>query len=204
MPNTSLIIETLNNEAIVSVTDATIAALPAFVQGDTHAFRVYLVRASAGTTTLTRIPTVGLDIQMAIGRKVGNASTLYTQQFTWTASTDLADPYWSASLPMDTAAITTLLGANDHASAWFEVKLFEDGVPTTILSKSVQVQAAVIKTGSVTEPAVPTPLSAEVASATFVSKSGIVGGLNITSPDGTVTALIWLGNDGVLHCDPLS
>ena len=119
----------------------------------------------------TAIPVSGLTLEMALGRKVGNSSTLFTQQFTFTASDDLADPYFSADLPMNTAAIATLLGSSAQADAWFEVKLLDGGLPRTVLSRLVRVQAAVIKDGGLEEAALPTPISAETCQALFLQRT---------------------------------
>ena len=45
-------------------------------------------------SSYTPVATAGITLQAALGLKVGNSSTIYTQAFTWTAGGDLADPYF--------------------------------------------------------------------------------------------------------------
>jgi len=158
------------NLPIVGVSDSSIAELPAMVQEDTLALKIKLFAGFSRVSDYTPIPVSGLTLEVALGRKVGNTSLLYTQQFTWVASDDLADPYFAADLPMNTAAIATLLGSSAQADAYFEVKMLDGGLPRTVLSRLVRIQAAVIKDGGLEEAALPTPISAETCQALFLQR----------------------------------
>ncbi len=188
--------------AVRSATDSTAKALPKFVQGDTLLLRVYLLQDYSRSSEYTPVPTLDLTIQAALGIRVGNDTEYYTQQFTWTASADLADPYFEAEFPMSTAAITTLLASDESAYAYFEVKYIRAGLPTTVLSERVKVWAAVIKEGGLVEAAVPTPLSVEVANAMYLRRT-ITGAIRLVSEDGTKQADLYIDNDSTLHCDPV-
>src|SRR5204863_4816086 len=113
------------------------AALPTLTQGDTlEDLRIWLMRDVDGTT-YTLIPVEGITLEVALGQKKGTAAGYYTQQFTWTPSDDLLQPYFVGTLPMNTAAIDTLLGEKKVAAAYFEVKKIENAVPLTVLSRRV-------------------------------------------------------------------
>src|SRR5437867_4103172 len=114
----NLFIDTDRAEPVISATETTIAALPRFTQEDTLALRVRLLAGFSRINNYTRIAVAGVTLQVALGLKVGSASTIYTQQFTWTASDDLADPYFDGSLPMDTAEIADLLGGEPSANCF--------------------------------------------------------------------------------------
>src|SRR2546430_13056264 len=108
--------------------------LPLFVQGDTGmVLRIRLLKDLDGATnTYTQIAVSGVTIQAAtLGRKIGSTVAYYTQQFTWSASTDLDDPYWYANFPLNTAAITLALGTASSIPAFFEVRMTDsDGTRT--------------------------------------------------------------------------
>jgi hypothetical protein len=129
-------------------------SLPYFVQGDTLTWRIYLLER---LTTYPDVPygivnNAALSLKAALGPKDGQAgSALYTQQFTWTA--DAQNQYFEATFPMNTAGIASLLGSAASATAWLEIKYYQDAVPTTVFQQQVTVNAEVIET---------TPLSALV------------------------------------------
>jgi len=203
MAEHTLFIDCDRAAAVSSATDSTAKALPKFVQGDTMLLRVYLLQGFSRSSEYVPVPTLDLTIQAALGTRVGNATSYHTQQFTWTASEDLADPYFEAEFPMSTAAITTLLGSADSAFAYFEVKYIRDGLPTTVLSERVKVWAAVIKEGGLVEAAVPTPLSVEVANALYLRRT-ISGAIRLVSEDGLKQADLYIDNDGTFHVDPVT
>jgi hypothetical protein len=172
--------------------------LPSFVQRDTGLIqRIQLLNNLSGGVYAI-VPTAGITLQVALGRKVGNATTYYTQQFTWTEGGTLSDPYFEANLPLNTPEIDTLLGASSSKSVVFEVKMIEGGLPKTILSKSVRIEASVIKDGGLQAVAVPTPISAEAANAIFLQRLVIAtedNPLVLGHTNGKRTAL-YLDTDG--------
>lgn len=165
-----LFIDIDRGELVTGPTDSTIAAMPPIVQGDSLPLRIWLLRGySRLLTEYESVPVAGLTLQVAIGRRVGDETEYYTQQFSWTASDDLAQAYWEAVLPTNTAEITTLLGSGSSATAYFEVKVVE-ATPRTVLSKLVTVLASVIKEEGLVVPEGLTPLSAEAALVLFLQR----------------------------------
>lgn len=194
---------------VASMTDNTPATVPQLVQGDTPTLRIWLLVRTATYPSVaplfTLVPTSGLSLEVAIGDKKGNTTKYYTQQFTWTAnpSSDPALQYWTATLPLNTADITTLIGANSSAISTLEVKYLASALPTTVLSAPVTIQAAVIKAGALTVPAGQTAISAEEVNASFLKRT-IQGAITLVSEDGTKSGVIYWDNDGTFHADPSS
>jgi hypothetical protein len=204
MAKHTIYIDTTTGDPVAGATDGSVTSLPPFVQGDTLSLRIYLlVREGGRLSDLTQIPVSGLTLQVALGTRVGSTTTYYTQQFTWTASTDLAQPYFEADLPMNTEAIDTLLGASSTANAWFEVKVIEDAVPRTVLQKEVSVKAAVIKDGGVVVPAGLTPLSAEYANAAFLTRE-FEGSFIIRNAVTGAGVMIYVDEDGTFQADNIA
>jgi hypothetical protein len=202
MAQFDIFIDTTVQQVVRGFTDSSIAQLPKFVQGDTPTLKIWpLVRTANfnGTAPYSYLGTGGLSFEVAIGTRVGNSSLLYTQQFTWTA--DSLQQSVSAQLPLNTVAIDTLIGGNPSGQAWFEVKYISSGVPTTILDQSIDVQASVIKAGSLTVPPGATALSAETANATFLKRkiSGAFFVEDIANP-GTYFAIFV--QNGALKAEP--
>lgn len=203
MAQVDLVIDIASGEAVTSVTDTSVGQLPRFVQGDSLNLRIYLVRAAGNVSAPARIAVSGVTLQVALGTRVGDETEYYTQQFTWAASADLANPYWSALFPMNTDAITTLIGSASDASAWFEVKAIIDGLPTTLLSKQVTINAAVIKEGGLVVPPGLTPLATETANAMFLGRT-ITGPIVLVNETTGKQIQLYVGDDGTFHADPLT
>lgn len=201
MPRTDLFIEISSRESVTSLTNLAPSPLPGFYQGATLDLRIYLIKARTDGADPDRITTTGRDLYVSVGEKVGNTDTEYTSQSVWTPNPDLTDPYWEAQLPLNTAAITSLLGTRDKRPAYFEILLYDSGNPNPVLSKSVSVEATVHK-GSTVVPAGQTPLSAEVAASTYVPQAGFQGKLLLISADGTKQGFVYWGDDNTLHGDP--
>jgi len=197
-----LFIDTQRREVVLSATDSSIAVLPGFTQGDSLDLRVFLLKDYSRTGSYTRIPVEGLTIQAALGTKIGSETLYYTQQFTWAASTDMGQPYFSAIFPMNTDAITELVGVAAQATAYFEIKMISSGLPVTVLSKLITCHAAVIKEGGLTVPAGQTPLSVEVANATYLQRI-IDGSIFLRHPATGKMTELYTDADGAFHADPV-
>jgi hypothetical protein len=200
-----LFINTDTGDAVRSLTDSSIVDLPPFVQENSLSLRIWLLKnfPKAGGGSAEAIPVAGVTLEVAIGLRTGNSSTYYTQQFTWTPSTDLAQPYFAAVLPMNTNAIANLLGSGSSAQAWLEVTKIADGLPETVLQKLITIQAAVIKSGTLVVAPGLTPLSAEAAMAAFVAKSGIQGPIPFIGSNGKVVMLD-VDDSGQFRADPVT
>ncbi len=201
----NLYVDTLSGDLVTGTANTTAAPLPRFIQGDTITLNIYLLQRTQTypfTSPFSIISNANLSLKVALGPKTGTpGSTLYTQQFTW--SKDANNQYFYASLPLNTAAISTLIGAAESATAWFEIEYTEAGFPTTVLSKNVTIDAEVIETGTVTVPAGLTAMSAEEANATFLKRQ-VQGTIELVSPDGTKKCAMYYGDDGAMHFDPIT
>ncbi len=169
------------------------------MQGDSIKLRIRIIEPSGGSGVY--IPVSGITLDVALGPKP-NTGTYHARQVTWTPSADLADPYFEAILALNTPAIDALLAGVTEAATWFEVKMFQDALPTTVLSKQVQISAAVILPGTVTPAPGDTPLSAEVANATYL-KRVIIGSFEQVSADGLHRVSIYVDASG-WHADPIA
>jgi hypothetical protein len=185
--------------------DSGIASLPQLTQQDTLGLRITLLSGFSRFSDYTPVPVAGVTIEVALGAKVGNTSTLYSQQFTWTPSDDLADPYFEADLPMNTAEIATLIGSGAQAQAWLEVKMLTGGLPRTVLSQQVVISAAVIKDGALQAAALPTPISAETCEAIFLQRAiPCSEGNPLILQNGSVTVALYIDGDGLLKTERLT
>ncbi len=188
--------------AVRGASDSSIAELPPFVQGDSLQLKVWLLTGYSPLASYSKVPVSGITLQVAIGDKVGNDTNYYTQQFTWTASEDLGQPYFAATLPLNTAEITTLIGSAASRQAWLEIKMIEGATPVSVLSQLVTVHAAVIKEGGLTVPAELTPLSAEAANAAFVRVIH-TGSFDLMNSNGKGVR-VYCDEDGAFHADPIT
>jgi hypothetical protein len=181
---------------VTSASNSSLKALPKFVQGDTMLLRIHLLKGYAAVMeSYEVIPTTGLTLQVALGTRVGNSTTYYTQNLTdWDEAEDLT--YFEGEFPMSTEAITTYLGTSGSKQAYFEVKYIREGLPTTVLSEQVTILAAVIKEGGFEEPVDPTPASVEAIMPVFHPKTGSAYYDLIDSDTGGVLRLTYSG--GVL------
>lgn len=205
MATIDLFVDIFAKKLVASILSDTRRELHKFTQGDSPTLRIrFLQPTGTFQNPYSYIATTGITAQAAIGTRIGNSTTYYTQQFTWTPSGDLADPYHEAVLPMNTAAITSLIGsAGSATSAFFEIKMISGGVPTTVFSEQCTIMAAVIKDGGITVPASPTPLSAEVANVTYVGVEHVGDWILTSAVDPTKKGRIYWGDDNELHVEPI-
>lgn len=189
-------------EPVIGKSDNSIAPLPLFVQGDSLLLRIWLLTGYSRFNPYTYVAVDGITLQVALGKKIGNTTEYYTQQFTWEASENLALPYWEAVLPMNTDALTDHIGANPSAQAWFEIKIIQDLVPVTVLSKLVTVQAAVIKEGGTVVPENQNVLSVEAANSAFV-KTVHTGSFDLMNANGKGIR-VYVDEDGAFRTDPIA
>lgn len=198
----NLYIDCDRQEAVASADDSSIVALPPFVQEDSLTLRVWLLTGKTQFGGYSKIPVSGITLEMAIGTKVGNDADYATQQFTWTASGDLGQPYFEATLPMNTEGIESLLGDQSSASSWFHVRKIDGGTPRTILLKPITVHASVVKDGTLTVPPGATPLSAEAANASYV-RVVHTGSFDLMNANGKGIR-IYCDEDGAFRSDPIT
>lgn len=197
----NLYIDIDRGECVRSASDSSIAPLPQLTQGDSLQLRIWLLAGFSRFVAYSKVPVSGITLQVAVGTRSGGATTYYTQQFTWTPSADLGQPYFTGTLPMNTAEITSLLGSSDKANAVLEAKMIVGGEPITVISRAVTINASVIKADTDVVPAPLTPLSAEAARAMFVQVSH-VGPIDLMNANGKGVR-IYCDDDGAFRSDPI-
>lgn len=180
--------------------------LPPLVQGDSPTLRIFLLYPTNNPVTpytFVGASGTGLSLQVAIGDKIGNATNYYTQQFLWAVSADPGNTnYFIATLPMNTAAITTLLGGNASANSTFQVVYIQGGLQTTVLEIACTINASVIKGGGVIVPPGVNPVTLEYVNATFMK--GSVAGFFLANNNTNKKVFVYLGDDNEVHFDPVN
>lgn len=160
--------------------------LPLFY-GDTISLRIYLMD-KLQTTNPSIFPyeilgTAGLQLFLYLDDGLV-AGTIYTQQITW--STDANNQYFYANLALNTAALATLLGSATSRECYLKIGYVQGGLQTTVISRQVQIGVGIPSVALVVPPG-QTPLSAEVAAATFFPLTPVAGQpLFIMSPAGKI------------------
>ncbi len=161
---------------------------PLFSYGDTPTLNIYLIDEIASQTqqsgyVLQGVSTAGLSLVLYIFDGTQNG-TVYTQQLTFTS--DATNTFFTAPLSLNTAALLARVqaGGVNGGSAYLMLAYFQGGLPTVCLDKLITIGVGLPSSGVVV-PAGQTPLSAEVAAATFVPINGPAGqGFYVTSPNG--------------------
>lgn len=147
-----------------------------------------------GTFPYNIAPTTGLQLFFYLtSGAIGG--TIYTQQINW--DTDPNNQYFTANLPMNTANLETLLagvmGAN-YAGGVMQIAYVQNGLQCPICSFPVQIGVGT-PIIDLEVPAGLTPLSAEVANATYVPKQPVAGqGITLESVQGKLIELVYLDN----------
>jgi len=174
MPRLSLYIDTTANRLVAGpLNPYTIdpRSLP-FWFGDTLSLSVQLLNTE-GTGLLSAnpfviIPTAGLQLFAYIDDGLVGG-TIYTQQISWNSSPDFS--YFFSTLSLNTAALQTLLGANQTATAYLKIGYVQNGLPCTVYSSKITIGVGLPQT-NLDVPANLTALSVEVAKAMFVQVNG--------------------------------
>jgi len=184
-----LYIDTTSNRLVAGLTN-TVVVQPtslAFYYGDTLSIQVFLLKPSGVVNNLnvppwTSIPNAGLTLEMFLDDgKIGG--TIYTSQIVWTLNADGIS--FSATLPMLTAALATLIGTATNAAAYLKIGYLSGGLPTTVFSQQINVNVG-LPTNAVPVPAPgQTALSVEVAKTLFLQIAMPAGqGILLTSAAG--------------------
>jgi len=201
----NLYVDKDRQEAVIGKDDSSPAKLPPFYQGDSFSLRIWVLEHFSKTAPYDYVPVAGVTVYAALGVKAGESKELYTWQYTWDASVDLEQPYFEAVFPMTTDEIGELLGDAASAEAWFEVKMVQDGLPSTILSKKVTVHASVIDLDEETGDVAPglTPLSAEAANVSYLTRE-IYDSFDLINRATGKRRRLYVDEDGVLRSDPIT
>jgi hypothetical protein len=112
--------------------------------------------------------------------------------------------YFSGSLALNLAALTTFIGAAASAQPWLEFAIRDGGVTKPFWQVQVTV-LAVADQGQVVNAGAPSLyLTVAEAQAAFLAKAGTTSDQKIMlNPDGTKAVIFSLGNNGAIQFTPL-
>jgi hypothetical protein len=206
----SLYIDTTSNSLITGNGNPAIvsaAALP-FFYGDTVTMNIWLfsrIATATGQNTtfpFQVIPTTGLTLFFYIDDGTVNG-TIYTQQISWTA--DLSTNFFTAPVNLATSGLLTIVEASQPAAAtaYMKIGYIQSGQQTCVIggaANQVNIGVGLPSSAVPAPPAGQTPLSLEVAKATFVQLLGPPG-LDpvLTSPNGHKIQLACVDNPDGTH-----
>ena len=148
MPQSDLFIDTALGRLVSSADNSSpVNQLPPLVRGTTQNFHITLLKPTGGLNPpYTAMPVAGQTIQMAVG--VLGAASLLTDQFVWTPSTDIGQPFFAATLPLNTPEIAAAFDAVDAGTilipATMQVDRIEAGITTNVLLIDVLIKNALI------------------------------------------------------------
>lgn len=175
------------------------SSLPLFYP-DTPNFSIYLLGLPVGynptnqsASAFASIVPSGLKLYAFMDDgKIGG--TTYTQQVTWTI--DPTNSFFTGSIPLNTAAIVTLLGTGTSASAWLHIGYTDaNGNQFTVFSRQVRIGVGINTGAAVVVPPGLTALSKEEALQLFWTINPVVGRpLYLESPNGKIFALTVVDN----------
>ena len=199
MPKLNLYIDVENNQLLSSIDQPNIVnsqTLPLFY-GDTVQLNVWLLQSTStgqiGSATYSIIPTTGLALLLYINDGILSGGTNYTQQLAW--NTDANNQYFYANLPLNTAALETLLTGGSNL-ANLVIGYTQNGYPTTVFAGKVTINIG-LPIGALVVPPGLTPLSAEVAAQTYMPLIPVAGqALALAAADGTVGYIRLVKTDG--------
>ncbi len=183
-----LFIDVADGSLVTSISNNTPSTFPPLVQGDTISFRVFLLqRTNSFPNSLpiyTYLNNASMSMRMGIGPKDGTpGSTLFTSQFSWTASTD--NTYFYGDFPLNTSGISDAIGPAESAQLWFEIELTNfNGLPWTVFQRKVPVQAEVIESATIEVPGGQVGITQSDADARYLRRqiSGIIYLEDINNP----------------------
>lgn len=215
MARFNLYVDTYSGELVGGPNNLETAYLPKLVQGDTITLRIYLLErpntfpapVSDSVDIYQTVNNANLSFRVAIGPKTGTAgSTVYTANppsgAAWTR--DSGNNYVEGTLPLNTAAIASLIGASESGAAWFEIEIQDgDGNYTTVFQKAVSIEAEVIESVVVASPAGETSATVGFVTGNFLKNDNT--GFVITDPNTGNKCQVWYdGTNKVMHFDPIT
>jgi hypothetical protein len=162
-------IDTDRSRIVTSQLDSSEKVLPRHVFGGVIPYEIILLRNFTPGAEYEIVPVIGLTVTASLGPR-GSGDHL-SDQPTWTPSEDLANPYWSASFPLNTEEIEDALAAEDYIESVFEV-VVHDPDPRYVLQETVRIWAPVAAPGDLVVPAGMTPATIEVGDNRWFKKSG--------------------------------
>lgn len=205
MAQFTLYIDTYRNKLISGLNNSTIvdpSSLPLFA-GDTLSLNVYLLAPlqiqNPSQFNYEIVSTAGLQLFVYLddGTIEPVPENIYTQQIAW--NTDPDNQYFWANVPLNTENLSDLLNSGENggqqAQCWLKIGYIQNGLQTTVFSSRVTVMAGLPEVELVVPPGL-TPLSAEVANATYWTNQPVAGRpLIFMTPKGKLIAYQPIDND---------
>lgn len=191
---------------VITLADLALGSVPQFVEGVNIDFKVWAVQKIGGLASY--VPTTGITVSMYLGKLTTNPPQYYTQQVTWTASSDPSDPYFAATLPMNVAfGFSPSVSQGRFITADFGVFFFSGGNPIGALQRSVRVFKSLYSTSSLVVPIGQTALSVEVANSLYLQRNIPCSSQNPVVFQNTNTGKLgklYVDDDGTTHFDPIT
>ncbi len=191
----ALFFDTVSKKLVSGIDDPTTYAFAPYRQGDTPTFDITMLNRIKGTYPFfARKSFGGWTATMAIG-SVGASLTsgvsagLSSDNFT----------FQNIPLPLNTAGINAL--TDGQGGIYTELQFTEVATGNYFGRRfDCSVEKAVLVPGAVITPAGDRALLLSEAQNGYVKRRGDAGAsIELVSPDGTKTALIYVDNDGALH-----
>jgi len=204
-----LYVDTARNRLVESSTSEAAFGALRLIQGDTVTLVIQLLEPNPSGGKLhpySVVPLAGLTLRVGAGlvtSAVGTAlPTIY--QTTWAINTTLNTA--TGTLYNDPTAMAGLLAGQKDGITDFEIEVSEGGNFTTVFYGTTALRAELLESGTPgSPPAGETYLTANESIATFLTKAGVAGESKLwISADGAFKVLEYLGNDGMMHYDPVT
>lgn len=203
--------------AVKGLDDPTPFSFSSFYQGALLPLRVFPVSRTANLRLApyyAKLPIDAMLLRVLVGPRAGTTSIL-AAQYTWTqqltADADGKSGYFYGDLDLNTSAMNTAIGTAETYSTFIEFQLSRNGGTwTPVFQTTLSITATVLDpTGAVSVPTpAPTYLTADQCFAVFALWNNTLRPSNagrtiiLTSPDGTKSREIGVGNDGALIDNP--
>ena len=205
-----LAIDRQNKKLVVTgAVPGSVAALPPLFQGNSVDLEVTILDPSGLITSdYSRVDFTGKTLRVAVGQTPtgtpGGPAVLAIQtSFTYDSAANALR--YSGNLALNTAAIDAFLGAAASATAYFEVNVVDSGNRSTILQATFNLMAVVDEAATTVPSPVDSYYTAAETDSRYVRKEFAAGDVILmTSADGTKKGLVYWGDDGSFHADPVT
>jgi hypothetical protein len=185
-----------------------VVAMPKLFQGNTRFLEITVLDPAGtfGSGSYSKVDLSSSSLRVSIGSTptgtAGGPTPLALQtSFTW----DSLNSKFTGSLALNVAAIDSYIGTSASAEAYFEVNIVDAGSRITILQERV-ILVAVVDEATATAPSTSESyFTGNESDARYVLKQFLAGdAILMKSADGTKRGLIYWGDDGSFHADPIT
>lgn len=185
-----------------------VAVLPKMFQGNTRYLEITVVdpAGTLGSGSYSKVDLGSSSLRVSIGSTptgtAGGPTPLALQtSFTW----DALNSKFTGELALNVAAIDSFLGTASNATAYFEINIVDAGNRITILQERVTLVAVVDEATSTAPTPTDSYFTGSESDARYVLKQFNAGdAILMVSADGTKKGLVYWGDDGSFHADPIT